>query len=166
MHKHVHIYYQNSKIPDEGFSASDILSVIAILISLAGVVFTYYSIFTAKQVDVKYLKFEKLCLQNIEKIFQSIDDIFLIQTTTVGSVLFIITDTITELNLFLSQIKDVYSNLNLQEISDMLDDFSDKAYQTDPSFLVSTLKGDYYAAKTKLYHYLYDFAIKKDLNKT
>lgn len=140
------------------FSASNIFSFILALISIFAIYVAYISIFKSKILDIKFQKFNTLCLQNIEKILSPIDDIFqnfssdLMQNYRTD-----ITNSMVELQLFLISVKNsLYSDVEISELVILIEEFSDSVYLNASS--VQDSREKYFATKLKLFQLLYKYA--------
>lgn len=150
--------------PDSGIQSSDIISIIAVLISLFSLLFTYLSIYLAKHLEIRYQEFERLCLQNTEHIMSGIDKIFseneqdLSKKHREG-----ITNILVELQLFLVNLKkSKYNKIELKKIINIIEVFTDAIYKGD-ELQILNFKGAYFSTKIEIYAALYEYAVKKEL---
>jgi hypothetical protein len=146
------------------YSSSNIIASIAVLISFFTLVASIFIIYTTKRLEIKYLEFEKLCINNIDSILCGLDKLFnkhehdVIKEHRVK-----ITNTIVELQIFLIRLKEKkYSKIDINKIVVDLEKFTEKVY-TDKNLKILRLKGDYYSTKIELYDDLYEYALQKEL---
>jgi hypothetical protein len=139
-------------------SASNIFAFCAILISVASIFISYRTIFKSKVLDLKFHKFENLCLKNINSILKTTDDIFnLKHQDMIDQHLQIITETITELQSFLVSLKKTtYNDIDMDKLIEITEIFTDKTYTNTDKVLNN--KSDYLIMKLNLNKELYKYA--------
>lgn len=151
-----------SKPEAQGWSTSDYISCFAALVSILSIVFSYYSVYKSKHLEIRYAAFEKLGIENINQMFEPIDNIFKNnRPDLVGIHLNTITDLFTDIDLYLIEFKGTYDTLEISKVINIKEDF------TDALFLVRTrtigdYKIKYLATKTKMIHELYIFALESN----
>ena len=148
--------------PKPLFSSSDIIALIALLISTATLLFAYYSSYLNKKLDIKFKKFESLGIDNIKLLFFPVDQVFEQHPTTdISNYLQYITENLVDIEIFLVQFKDLYSTLEINQIIKLKEELSDELFN-DPK-LVKDKKVIYMAYKAKIINLLYDFAMMDDI---
>lgn len=148
----------NEAEKNDFFSASNIFALCAIFISIVSIFISYRTIFKSKILDLKFHKFENLCLKNINSILKVTDDIFNTKhQDLIDQHRQTITDTITELQTFLVSLrKTTYSDIDMNELISITEIFTDKTYTNNDKVLNN--KSDYLIMKLTINKELYKYA--------
>ena len=142
---------------------SDVIAGGAAITALFSLLSTYYSIYLNKQLEIKFLKFDKLVIETLYQLFSPLDHIFIDDHTgSVSNYLTVVTESLVDIELFIVQFQDYYTTLEIKKISDTKDNFSDYLYNNS-SLLLKDAKIFYLAFKTRIFFELYDFARKNDI---
>lgn len=144
----------------EDWGPSDFIAILSAILSIVSLIIAYRTIFLSKKLEVKYNAFEKIAIQNIEKIFQPIED--LISTNPSVKVSDRITefnDNLGDLEIFLTGFTNIYSPSQINEMVLIKEEFGDFLFN-NPDKLLKELNGEYYTFKSKLLYKSYLFAIK------
>jgi hypothetical protein len=159
------IIYNPPQIKDTNWQTSDYLALFALIVAVLALVFSVVIIYLGKQVELKVIKFEKVCLENVKLYFKKTDIIF-DQTTSnnlpASNFLNDFTEMSTGFTLLSSYLLKFYPRINVSEIEKILETFTDNLYnnQTQP---ITAFQSDYEWTKTEVLVKLYDFAIKKEI---
>ena len=147
----------------EAFGTSDLISIAAIFVSLFAIIIAFKTIRASKKLDVKYKEFEKLCLENVEKIFSELDTVFSGNNANSSIDKMIVTSVSTEFQIFIISLKkSVYSKIDINFLIDRIERFSESIYKyNNPS--PSSFIGEYYSLKLDVYNYLYKHAISEEI---
>lgn len=156
------------KISDFNLNTSDLLSIIAIIVSFCSIVFSYISIFFSKQIEIKYLKFENVGINGLDALMQPIDELFNNKTSLNKKVkdhLVIISEISTDIDLFLSEFKSWFEDFENQmnEIIIVKEEFTDLLFNNQEDS-VKMYRSNYYILRSKIYLLFYEYAIKKDVS--
>lgn len=151
--------YQTS----EAFDASNLISIVAIIVSIFAIIIAFKTIRASKRLEVKYKEFEKLCLENVEKIFGDLDAIFVGNNANSNINKMTVTSVSTEFQIFIISLKlSVYSKIDIQFLITRIEKFTESIYKdNNPS--PSSFIGEYYSLKLDIYNYLYTHAISKEI---
>lgn len=158
-------YYENIA-SESGWSWSDSLAFIAIAISAFSILFTYYTIYISKKLDIKYNTFEKLIIENITHVLSPIECLFLNgdkKDEVVNSHLQLITNVSSDIDLLLICLKDTYSKLQIAQIIKNKENFFDDIYSNSGD-TVNLFKVKYLSFKIAIFNELYKHAIKKEFS--
>lgn len=141
------------------WSMSDILSAFAIFLSIVSLLFSYYSIHLSKRVEINFLKFDRLCIENINKLYTELDILFESNSTAeISTYLALITENLVEVELFLIKFTDIFDQLELLKITETNANFSDMLYINSRK-TVKQLRTDYLSYKSKVVYELYEYAL-------
>lgn len=136
------------------------LDTIAIVISIIALIFSYTSIVFSKHLELKVRKFDELILNEIQLKFRSIDKLFEeSKDDLVSGHLASITDTSVEIVLYLVTAQELFKRLDINEIQNELQEFSDKLY-LNPMKTVSEFQSDYARHKMKTIGLIYDQSMR------
>ena len=142
--------------------SSNTLSYISISISVVSIGAAVYFIYLTKRMEVINAKFQKLCILNIDEFFNSIDDSFKSKLALVrykkNATNFSI-----NLQIFLISLKKIYPEINILEIIELIEKYSDYIYSLN-SIDNSEIKTEYISMKLLVYDKLYNYALRNELS--
>jgi len=149
---------------ESGLSASDVIAITAIIVSLTSLLFSIYLIYLTKRMEILYQEFETLCIKNVENILSGLDKIFdENELNKTDEFRVQITSSMLELQVFLVSLKDsVYEKINVPHFISLIEDFTEKIYDAKEATLLE-FKGAYFSTKLKIYNDLYTYALEKEL---
>lgn len=152
-------------IDNSGFSGSDYIAIIAIIISLASLFFSIYLIWLTKKMEILYQEYESLCIKNVDNILSGLDKLFKDrELENVVAYRNQITNSMVELQGFLVILRNtIYNKINVKHFIKIIEDFTNKVYGTNDATLLE-FKGDYYSTKLKIYNDLYQYALEQELH--
>jgi hypothetical protein len=135
-----------------------LLAVIALIVSI-------YLIYLSKKVEIKTNKFNKLCLEPLEKYFDVLSDLILInKDNAISLYLNDITSINSDINVFLTKVKTIYPDLNIDFLQDTSIVFTDKAYENGLQNLqMYTIFGDFLEARMIILDTVYNHSIEKEI---
>jgi hypothetical protein len=143
-----------------GFSWWTLLPIVT---SLATIVCTFWFIFYTKRVELISLKFQKIGIANIESLFKPIDDLFSEEDLDIKKQESRLTALFVEIQLFITQLKTIYVQINTGALVAIIEEFTDFIYQPDTP-TVTDARGKYNVTKALLINALYDYALNKEFN--
>jgi hypothetical protein len=152
-------------INNSGFSGSDYIAIIAIVVSLASLFFSIYLIWLTKKMEILYQEYESLCIKNVENILSGLDKIFQNkELENVAAYRNQITNSMVELQGFLVILRNtIYNKIDVQHFIGVIEDFTNKVYGSNEATLLK-FKGDYYSTKIIIYNDLYQYALEQELH--
>lgn len=140
-------------------STSDIISIASAVFSAASAILAYQAVYIGKTLQISSEKFNQIGIQNInvlfDSIFKIIDDN---PSDTVSLHVQELTEGLTDLELFYTGLKGLYTRLQLNEISKIKEEFSDDLYKK-PSIILKYVRVDFIIFKSKIMAELYEYAI-------
>jgi hypothetical protein len=147
-----------------GLTSSDYIAILAIIVSVASLLFSVYFIYLTKRVEILYQEFENLCIKNVEKILSGLDKIFdENESDKSNDYRSQITYSMLELQGFLVTLKEsIYNKIDVKYFITLIEEFTEKIYGSTDATLLD-FKGDYYSTKLKIYNALYKYAVEKEL---
>lgn len=143
-------------------SHASFLDFLAILISVISIFFTFRSIYFSKKIDLKFNRYEALCISNVNFIFNEIENLFTYNSN--GNIEIHrneILNNLIELNQFMLTLAKIYPNINKEFITSITDDFSDEIFSRGGT--LTEFKSSYLNTKVLILEKLYDYAIKKEI---
>jgi hypothetical protein len=133
------------------------LGLCALILSVASIFFGFYFIFLTKRTELRKLKFEKFCINPLDKIFENLDDIFE-KPTYISIYRQEITDSFLNIQVFIITLQKVYKNIPLQKIITISESFTDLIYNEKVNNLkTNELKGEYLSTKILVYNEFFEF---------
>ena len=158
------IIYNGGVAKESGWQTSDYLALFALIIAFLALVFSVLIIYLGKQVELKVIKFEKVCLENIKLYFKKTDKIFeqSLNGAPASNFLNDFTEMSTGFTLISSNLLKFYPKINVAEIESILEAFTDNLYKNQNA-PIESFQSDYEWIKTEVLVKLYDFAITKEI---
>ncbi|RZJ75581.1 MAG: hypothetical protein EOO47_19595 [Flavobacterium sp.] len=145
---------------ETGWSASDYIALLSAILSIASLIIAYRTIFLSKKLEVKYNAFDKIAIQNLDKIFLPIENVISANPTLDISVkLTELNDLLGDLEIFLTGFTNIYTKDQINDMVLIKEDFGDFIFNNQTSKIVE-LNGEYYTFKSKLLYKAYLYAIK------
>jgi hypothetical protein len=146
-----------------GGSTNSWIPLLALLVSLASILFSFYLLYLNKRVDVLNTKFQKFCISQIDLIFDKLSAKLQDETISEGGMRRTITNMSVELQIFLLALKDIYPQIDLNKLTTVCENFSDEIYKTE-ILDIEVIKLQFMRFKLNMYSALYDYALTKELN--
>ncbi|TWR30462.1 hypothetical protein FPZ43_05845 [Mucilaginibacter pallidiroseus] len=143
-----------------GISTSDIVAWLAIIISAISIVFTYYSLFLSKQIEVKILMFNKVCFEPIETYLDYIDG-KLNESNFGSNQQNDVVNSLTDLTTYLVSLVRIYPKIDSQKFETLTDGFSDCIYEQNT---VADKKIEFFKLKQVVLSELLKYAIIEELS--
>lgn len=139
---------------------SDIIALIAAIISIFSLYFTYHVVLFTKRLEMRSNKFQKLILNELDLLFNSIDQIFKNnKDDTLSSWLNHITDRSVDITLYLIEAKNHFPEINPNQIQDELNSFTDHLYDNSMSQL-NEHEQEYKRSKLNVMGMIYEQSIE------
>lgn len=142
----------------QGWTRADTIAVSALVLSILTIFFSYYSIYLSKRLEINFLKFDKLGIDTINKLYESLDEIFDKKNIDVAAYLTTITENIVDVEVFLTKFNDLFDRLELQRITEINERFTDRLYE-DSTKQIKDLRTEYLAYKSRVIFELYEYAL-------
>lgn len=152
------IFYCNCLKDSTGFN-----DYAPVIISIIALFFAIYVVILSKKVEISINKFNKLCLEPMEKKFASCESIIEQNKNAAVRVhLNELTSNITDLNVLLTCVQRIYPKLNIDELQDISFVFTDKAFNNINSNM-STIQLDFLTMKITMLKKTYDYSIYQEV---
>ena len=140
----------------------DWASLIAICISILTIFISVRSIYLAKQEEIRYKKFEDLCLNPVQDELKRIYE-FLIysQTKEIQNCLNQINEDQRSFSLQLARIRRVFKNINVNHLHDLYLDFSDVCFNQPPETQIKSVIENFQLLRVDILDHLYNNALTR-----
>jgi hypothetical protein len=151
----------------EDSNSFDWVSLFALIVSLVSVICSFYFVYLGKKIEIISAKFQKFCIDNIEKIITPIENKFSQSGILISTFRNDISICTSDIQLFCFTLLDIYPEITFDEIEKLTDEFSDRMYEVvanNPNALCEDHKVDFLQFKILIYSKLYDFVLNKELN--
>jgi hypothetical protein len=135
------------------------MDVAALIISILALFFSFWSIVFGKNIEIKSKKFDELVLNELKVNFLILDELLESKPNEIfSSHLSTFTDVYVDIMVYMVASKNHFSGINIDNIQDELQEFSDGLYET-PMIMLSERKSEYRIHKMKIMCLIYDQAI-------
>jgi hypothetical protein len=137
---------------------SDAIAVSAAIISLVSLFINIYSSYLNKRLEIRFLKFGKLVIENLDELLKPLEEIFSTNgADNISTHIASMSEALVDVELFIINFNQYYPSLNISTLSEAKDLFTDHLY-TNPATRIKDSKINYLAFKTYVYNELYDYA--------
>ncbi|MEI7595836.1 MAG: hypothetical protein WCK02_08830 [Bacteroidota bacterium] len=138
-------------------SSSDLMAIASFAVSAFAVFITYYAVYEAKKTEIKYEKFKKLCLELIVENLEYIKSLLNENINSEGKMK--ISNSFSDLTLLFIEIKNIYPNMDIDELQNIIFTYTDSLYSSETNFIYEFNK-----LRINLISKIYDFALYYELN--
>lgn len=144
-------------------SSPNVIDYAPTFISIIALLLAIYIVILSKKIEISINKFNKLCLEPMEKKFTLCDSIIeQNKNTPVRKHLNDLASTVTDLNVLLTCVKGIYPKLNIDELQNISFVFTDKAFENINNNL-STIQLDFLTMKFSMLKKIYDYSIYQEV---
>jgi hypothetical protein len=144
----------------DGGNFFDILTEILTFVTI---IITLLSVVLSKRVEIRFTKFENLCLNIVnEKFDYFFNYINRFETEVIRLHLTTITELNTDFNLLLVELRAIYPKIDIDFLQNLSHEFTDKAY-ANQSLRMGILVSDFLVMKIKMLDKLYDYALRHEM---
>jgi hypothetical protein len=145
-----------------GSSGFNWIGFAALIVSLLSIFCTLLYLYLGKRVEIVSLKFQKFCIIGLDQILSDLDGKFKNAIPEPKDIQTLVTDVSTDIQVFLITLKTIYADIDIQQMTLLLESFTDFVYKTTSSG--ADVKQRYFSTRVLLYAQLYDYALKKELS--
>lgn len=144
-------YHIDECLPSsDGISYTDIISII---LAVLAVYISVRTIVITKKKEIEYDKFKRITLELLNEQFDIIrEKIDLYKSNEISLANF--SDSLTDLTLFFNSMRMLYPRMNVDEVQDKINNFSDNIFEHSQS-----IDYNFIQLKTSLFALVYDYAI-------
>lgn len=137
---------------------------LSIFIGVATIFITIYVVYLGKKVEIKINKFNKLCLEPLESEFKLLENLFIVnRNNTIQGYLNQINDHNSDLCLILTEIKEIYPKMDVDQLQDISHEFTDMAFQHQNEKLY-IIQAVFLRTKIKILSRVYNYALEREIN--
>lgn len=154
-------FHSEVKVADD--SKTDWIAIIACIASAISLIISFVTVIQRKRTEIRYAKFEKLCLNIIDDKFNEIKK-FLTETGKDSLTLHLdkITMFYVDLVIITITLQKIYPRIDIDHIQNECNVFTDFLY-TDPSKQIFEINQQYLESKLKILNKLYDYALYEEI---
>ncbi len=144
-------YHIDECVPSsDGISYTDIISII---VAVLAVYISVRTIVITKKKEIEYDKFKRITLELLNEQFDIISEkINLYKSNQISLARF--SDSLTDLTLFFNSMRVLYPKMNVDELQDKINNFSDNIFEDSEN-----IDYNFIYLKTSLFALVYDYAI-------
>lgn len=136
--------------------STDIFPILSLGISVLAIYFSFRAIIISKKAEINHKKFDDLCLNPVKsELDRVLSHLTNHKTSLVKHQVQYISQSSRDFSMLLVRIREIYSGINVSEIQDQYNDFSDKCLNSPPQTLTESLLDEFQQLRVTILNHLY-----------